>query len=321
MKILKFFVIMFLSLSIFLGGCLPEGLDIPIDQPTDQPTKKASTSSHHKSHRKKSSHRKNTLTTKNTTSTTSTATTTTNNKKVAKSSSLSNIPPFSGEPYVVINNNKPKFSDSERDKKSYEYYSDLDDLGRCQVAIANVGQDLMPTEKRESISRVRPSGWKNAEYDFVDGGHLYNRCHLIGFQLTGENANERNLITGTRYLNVDGMLPFENLIADYVKETNNHVLYKVEPIYDGDNLVAKGLHMQAESVEDNGEGVSFNIFCYNNQPGVKINYATGESELDSSTAHYATSNTKSSSSSLRKHNKNRKNHGRTRRHSRRSTEE
>ena len=317
MKILKFFVILFMSLSIFLCGCLPEGLDVPIDAPTDKPTKKTSTTTSHKSNRKTTSHRKR-HTTNNKTSNT---TTTTNNKKIAKSSSLSNIPPFSGQPYVVINNNKPKFSESERDTKSYEYYSDLDNLGRCQVAISNVGQDLMPTEKRESISRVRPSGWKNAEYDFVDGGHLYNRCHLIGFQLTGENANERNLITGTRYLNVDGMLPFENLIADYVKETNNHVLYKVEPIYDGDNLVAKGLHMQAESVEDNGEGVSFNIFCYNNQPGVKINYATGESELDSSTAHYATSNTKSSSSSLKKHNKNRKNHGRTRRHSRRSRSE
>ena len=320
MKILKSFAIVFISLAIFLCGCLPEGMDITTDRPTDQPTKKASRRTTNKtSNRTHRTHRTHKKTSTNTSSTTNTATTT---RKVAKSASLSNIPPFSGEPYVVINNNKPKFADSERDTKSYEYYSDLDNLGRCQVAISNVGQDLMPTEKRESISRVRPSGWKNAEYDFVDGGHLYNRCHLIGFQLTGENANERNLITGTRYLNVDGMLPFENMISDYVKETNNHVLYKVEPIYDGNDLVAKGLHMQAESVEDNGEGVSFNIYCYNNQPGVKINYATGESELDNSTAKYITPNTKSASSSMRKHNKNRKNRSsnrRSRRH--RSSEE
>ena len=315
MKILKSLSIIFISLAIFLCGCLPEGIDIQTDQPTKKTTKKTSRRStnrtSNRTHRTTSKTHKKTHTHTNTTSN-STANTT-SNRKVAKSSSLSNIPPFSGEPYVIINNNKPQFSDSERDSKSYEYYSDLDNLGRCQVAISNVGQDLMPTEKRESISRVRPSGWKNAEYDFVDGGHLYNRCHLIGFQLTGENANERNLITGTRYLNVDGMLPFENLIADYVKETNNHVLYKVEPIYDGNNLVAKGLHMQAESVEDNGEGVSFNIFCYNNQPGVKINYATGESELDNSTAKYITPNTKSSSSSMRKHNKNRRHHRSSRR--------
>ncbi len=300
MKILKSFAIIFMSIAFFLCGCLPEGVDIP----TDQPTKKTTTS-HNKTHKRTSSKR---TSHRRTNTTTQTTTTTATNKKVAKSSSLSNIPPFSGEPYVIINNNKPQFSDSERSKKSYEHYSDLDELGRCQAAISNVGQDLMPTEKRESISRVRPTGWKTAEYDFVDGRHLYNRCHLIGFQLTGENANEKNLITGTRYLNVDGMLPFENLISDYVKETNNHVLYKVDPIFEGNNLVAKGVHMQAESVEDNGEGVSFNIFCYNNQPGVKIDYATGESQLDSSTSQYINNTTKYPSSSMRKHNKNRKRH-------------
>lgn len=301
MKIVKSLAILFISIIFFLCGCLPEGIDIS----TDQPTKKTTSTSHNKTHKRTSSKRHSYRKSNTTATTTST---TTSNKKVTKSSSLSNIPPFDGEPYVVINNNKPQFSDSERSNKSYEHYSDLDELGRCQVAISNVGQDLMPTEKRESISRVRPTGWKTSEYDFVDGHHLYNRCHLIGFQLTGENANEKNLITGTRYLNVDGMLPFENLISDYVKETNNHVLYKVDPIFEGNNLVAKGVHMQAESVEDNGEGVSFNIFCYNNQPGVKINYATGENELDSSTSKYIKNTTKYPSSSMRKHNKNRKRH-------------
>ena len=188
--------------------------------------------------------------------------------------SLSEVPAYSGEPYVAINNNTPSFNDEELTTTSFETYSTLDYLGRCGVAYACIGTDLMPTEDRGSISEVTPSGWNNKEYD---GQYLYNRCHLIGFQLSGENANERNLITGTRYMNVEGMLPFENMIADYVHETDNHVLYRVTPIYDGTNLVASGVQLEAESVEDDGEGVLFNVYVYNVQPGITIDYATGES--------------------------------------------
>ncbi len=193
---------------------------------------------------------------------------------------LENVPPFSGEPYVAVNNNVPSFLPGELTTSSYEVYSPLDDLGRCGVASACVGVDLMPTEERESIGQVKPSGWQTVKYDCVDGKYLYNRCHLIGFQLTGENANKQNLITGTRYMNVEGMLPFENMVTDYVKETENHVLYRVSPVYDGDDLVARGVQMEALSVEDEGEGVSFNVYVYNSQPGVEIDYATGESWLE-----------------------------------------
>lgn len=190
---------------------------------------------------------------------------------------LSDVPEFSGEPYVVINDNEPSFPAEDFTSEGFEEYSPLDDLGRCGVAYANVGLETMPTEERGSISNVKPTGWKSVQYDFVDGKSLYNRCHLIGFQLTGENANRQNLITGTRYMNVDGMLPFENLVADYVKETENHVLYRVTPIFEGDNLVASGVQMEAQSVEDKGAGVCFNVYVYNNQPGVTIDYATGDS--------------------------------------------
>lgn len=190
---------------------------------------------------------------------------------------LSNIPEFSGEPYVVINDNEPSFPAEDFTSEGFEEYSPLDDLGRCGVAYANVGLETMPTEERGSISNVKPTGWQSVQYDFVDGKSLYNRCHLIGFQLTGENANRQNLITGTRYMNVDGMLPFENMVADYVKETENHVLYRVTPIFEGNNLVASGVQMEAQSVEDKGEGVCFNVYVYNNQPGVTIDYATGDS--------------------------------------------
>ncbi len=197
---------------------------------------------------------------------------------------LNQIPAYSGEPYTVINDNNPFFTEAEFTTNSYESYSNLDRLGRCGVAMACIGQDLMPTEDRESISSITPTGWKNAEYDFISGGYLYNRCHLIAFELAGENANEKNLITGTRYLNVDGMLPFENMVADYVKETNNHVLYRVTPMFDGDNLVAAGVLMEAESVEDRGGDILFNVFCYNVQPGVSIDYATGSSQADGTVA-------------------------------------
>ena len=193
--------------------------------------------------------------------------------------SLADIPKYTTEAFAVVNDNVPFFTVDSTFTTSFEVYPDLDELGRCQIVYANVGTDIMPTEERGSISSVKPSGWINAKYDCVDGSYLYNRCHLIGFQLTGENANKRNLITGTRYMNVDGMLPFENMIADYVKETKNHVMLRVYPMFEGDNLVADGVLMEAWSVEDDGEGICFNVFVYNIQPGVEINYATGESKL------------------------------------------
>ncbi len=193
--------------------------------------------------------------------------------------SIDDIPPFSGDAYISINNNIPEFTQSDYTVESYEYYSPLDWLGRCGYVMACVGYDLMPTEDRGSIGQVKPSGWQTVKYDFIDGKYLYNRCHLIGYQLSGENANEENLITGTRFLNIEGMLPFENMIADYVKETKNHVLYRVTPIFDGNDLVARGVQMEGWSVEDNGEGICFHVYAYNNQPGVQINYADGTSNL------------------------------------------
>lgn len=193
---------------------------------------------------------------------------------------LADISAYSGEPYVAINNNVPYFSDAEMTTTSFEDYSPLDSLGRCGVAYSCVGTETLPTEERGSIGQVKPSGWHTVKYDFVDGKYLYNRCHLIGYQLTAENANERNLITGTRALNIDGMLPFENMIADYIKETGNHVLYRVTPMFDGNDLVAKGVLMEAKSVEDNGDGILFCVFAYNVQPGVTIDYATGDNEAD-----------------------------------------
>lgn len=198
--------------------------------------------------------------------------------------SLDSIPPYFGQPYVPVNDNVPEFTEEELTADAYEYYSPLDELGRCGFAQASVGVELMPTEERGAIGSVKPSGWQTVKYDCVDGKYLYNRCHLIGFQLTGENANKQNLITGTRYMNVDGMLPFENLVADYVKETEHHVLYRVTPCYTGENLVAGGVQMEAMSVEDGGEGVCFNVYVYNVQPGVEIDYATGESRLEEGTA-------------------------------------
>ena len=190
------------------------------------------------------------------------------------------VPAFDTDPFVPINGNVPAFADGEKTAVSYEYYSELDSLGRCGAAKACIGKDLMPTEKRGEIGQVKPTGWKTAKYDFVDGKYLYNRCHLIGFQLSGENANEKNLITGTRYLNVQGMLPFENMVADYVKETGNHVLYRVTPVFTGSNLLADGVEMEAESVEDGGDGICFHVFCYNVQPGVVIDYRTGENRQE-----------------------------------------
>lgn len=198
----------------------------------------------------------------------------------AQTFSLADLPAYSGGPYIAVNNNVPYFSETDFSTTSFEEYSELDSLGRCGVAYANIGQDLMPTEERGSIGQIKPTGWHTVKYDNVDGKYLYNRCHLIGYQLTAENANEKNLITGTRYLNVTGMLPFENMVADYIKETNNHVLYRVTPVFEGNNLVANGVLMEAMSVEDKGESIEYNVFCYNVQPGISIDYATGDSHAD-----------------------------------------
>ncbi len=198
--------------------------------------------------------------------------------------SIDNVPEYSGEPYIEVNNNQPDFSSKDMTSKSFETYSELDPLGRCGPAFANVGEDLMPTGERGSIGQVKPTGWQSTKYDIIDGKYLYNRCHLIGYQLTAENANKQNLITGTRYLNIDGMLPFENMVADYIKETDNHVLYRVTPVFEGENLVAYGVQMEAYSVEDEGEGICFNVFAYNVQPGIEIDYATGESRLSDAPA-------------------------------------
>lgn len=192
---------------------------------------------------------------------------------------LNNLPAYSGEAYVELNDNVPSFSKNDMTTKGFEKYSELDDLGRCGAAYANVCRETMPTEERGNIGMIKPSGWHTVKYDNVDGKYLYNRCHLIGYQLTAENANEKNLITGTRYLNIEGMLTFENMVADYIDETDNHVLYRVTPIFKGDNLLASGVQMEAYSVEDKGKGVSFNVYCYNVQPGIEINYSDGTSRL------------------------------------------
>ena len=197
--------------------------------------------------------------------------------------SIDQVGAYSGNPYIAINNNVPYFTDSEMTRTdAFETYSNLDSLGRCGVAYANICNELMPTEERGEIGSIKPSGWHTVNYhEYIDGNYLYNRCHLIGYQLSGENANEKNLITGTRYLNVQGMLPFENEVADYVESTGNHALYRVTPIFEGNNLVVSGVLMEAYSVEDQGKGIMFNVYCYNVQPGIVIDYATGDSQLSS----------------------------------------
>ena len=217
----------------------------------------------------------------------------------AEAVNLSNIPAYSGKAYVTINNNIPNFSAAELKTTGYETYSNLDSLGRTQTAIASVGKDTMPkaNEERGSISSVKPTGWIQAQYDCVSGRYLYNRCHLIGWQLSAENANKKNLITGTKYFNINGMLPFENMVADYIKETGNHVAYRITPIYQGNNLLASGVQMEAYSIEDEGEGICFNVYCYNVQPDVKINYATGASSLANSSSQSEEKPTTSSTSS------------------------
>ena len=210
----------------------------------------------------------------------------TNSTSSTISANIENIPEYQNTPYVLINNNIPSFNENDYTTKSFETYSDLDKFGRCGVAYANICKEIMPPkdEERESLSFIIPSGWQQSKYEgMVDGNYLYNRCHLIGYQLAGENANEKNLITGTRYMNVEGMLPFENKVADYIdKNKSNHVLYRVTPIFEGNNLVASGVQMEAYSVEDNGKGICFNVFVYNVQPGIVIEYATGKSSIEKS---------------------------------------
>lgn len=189
------------------------------------------------------------------------------------------LPEYSGEAYITLNNNQPEFTSDEITEKAFESYSNLDYRGRCGVAFACLGRETMPTEERGEIGMIKPSGWHLKKYDCVDGKYLYNRCHLIGFQLSGENANPKNLITGTRYLNIQGMLPFENMVADYIEETGNHVMYRVTPVFESENLLCKGVKMEGYSVEDKGKGICFNVFCYNAQPSIKIDYETGESCL------------------------------------------
>ena len=189
------------------------------------------------------------------------------------------IPEYEGEPFVLINQNIPFFEKDDYTTESFENYSELDELGRCGAAYANISKELMPTEERGQIGDVRPSGWHTVKYpDLIEDRYLYNRCHLIGYQLSGENANEKNLITGTRYMNVEGMLPFENKVADYVRRSDNHVLYRVTPVFEGNNLVATGVLIEAYSVEARGEGVCFCVFVHNVQPGIEIDYRTGESK-------------------------------------------
>lgn len=194
-------------------------------------------------------------------------------------STYNDIPEYNGSSYVVLNNNEPDFPDDDKNTNSFEVYSELDSLGRCGYAYANLSKELMPTSDRSSIGSIKPSGWHTVKYDNVDGKYLYNRCHLIGYQLTGENANNRNLITCTRYMNIVGMLEFENKVANYIKETNNHVLYRVTPVFNDNNLLANGVIMEAYSIEDNGNGIKFNVFVYNVQDGINIDYKTGESSL------------------------------------------
>lgn len=195
------------------------------------------------------------------------------------SSAFHEIPPYFGEPYVIVNDNIPSFDEKEYSLSSFERYSDLDSLGRSGVAYANIGVDLMPTKKRTSIGMIKPTGWHTVKYDTILGKYLYNRCHLIGYQLTGENANEKNLITCTRSMNTEGMLPFEDKVANYIRETKNHVLYRVTPIFEGDNLLASGVEIEAYSIEDKGVGIQFHVYVYNVQENIEIDYKTGESQL------------------------------------------
>lgn len=264
-------------LSVILYGCEAESIKTTETKST---TQKEVVTGEIKETTTEESTTEETTTEKSTTEETTTEETTTEETTEQETTvELSDIPKYSGSSYVSINENIPFFTDVELTTSGYEFYSELDNLRRCGVVYACIGKETMPVEERGKIGQVKPSGWHSVKYDNVDGKYLYNRCHLIGFQLTGENANERNLITGTRSMNVDGMLPFENMVADYVKETENHVMYRVTPMYENDNLLASGVLMEAKSVEDNGEGILFNVFVYNAQKGIEIDYRDGSSKL------------------------------------------
>lgn len=297
---IKTFVAILLSVVLFVTGCLflpdvepvvPED-GITSTQALDDESEEDTTTSEPESTTELTTAETTTeatttepTTTETTTEATTKPTTTAaaNNENLSSSKlNISSIPKYSGKAYVAINNNKPFFTASEITTTAFERYSSLDSKGRCGVAFACCGTEIMPgpNEERGSISSIKPSGWVQAQYDCVSGKYLYNRCHLIGWQLSAENANRGNLITGTKYLNINGMLPFENMVDDYIEETGNHVMYRVTPIFEGNNLVASGVQIEAYSVEDGGDGICFNVYCYNVQPGVVINYATGSSYLE-----------------------------------------
>ncbi len=204
------------------------------------------------------------------------------NSVFESSYAMDSIPEYFGQPYIVLNQNVPSFLENENTTKTFEKYSELDSLNRCGVAFALLSKETMPTEERKSIGMIKPSGWHTVKYDIVDGKYLYNRCHLIGYQLASENANPKNLITCTREMNTGAMLEFENQVANYIKETENHVLYRVTPYFHDNDLVARGVQMEAKSIEDHGKGISFNIYVYNVQQGIHIDYKTGESFLENS---------------------------------------
>lgn len=271
MKCIKNFVLALLSavLVVFSSGCVSENTASDISSNISTSVSVQETSAEDKAQNKTASNSK----------TPAKITTAPVGTGKATPVNAAKLPSFSGQPYVTVNDNIPNFSSSELTTIGYEKYGNLDSLGRCTVAVASCGKEIMPEtgEKRGSISSIKPTGWVQAKYDNISGKYLYNRCHLIGWQLSAENANRQNLITGTKYMNVSGMLPFENMVADYIKETDNHVAYRITPIFEGDNLLASGIQMEAYSVEDSGKGICFNVYCYNIQPDITINYADGSS--------------------------------------------
>lgn len=273
MKVKKVLLCCLVSIMIFVCGCDGNNSNVSSSGTAQTTTAVSSTS------KMAIDSQATTTTTTSNSEQTTTGQTNLNGKQLTESAKLSNVPEYTGSDFGIINNNTPLFSDDYLSSQSYEFYGELDKLGRCTVGIANIGKDIMPTEKRGSIGMVKPSGWHLDKYDFVDGKYLYNRCHLVGYQLSGENANEKNLITGTRYMNIGKMLDIENQVANYVKSSNNHVLYRVTPIFVDNELVARGVLMEAKSCEDNGKSICLCVFCFNVQPNVVINYATGDNRL------------------------------------------
>lgn len=283
-NLLKSVIALWLTIIFILGGCGASTPDETLLTETALPTVTQETEaagadvSTEQTTEEKDETTKSEKTTR-TTKAPQSETTTRNSNLSDKKLSLSSIPSYSGKAYTAVNGNKPYFTPDEITTKAFEKYGSLDKKGRCTAAFACCGTEIMPDEdeKRGSISSIIPTGWVQAKYDSISGKYLYNRCHLIGWQLSAENANRRNLITGTKYLNIEGMLPFENMIADYIKETGNHVMYRVTPFFEGNNLLASGVQLEAYSVEDDGDGICFNVYCYNVQPGIRIDYSTGVS--------------------------------------------